>query len=679
MNKSKSVHKTPNKLISEKSPYLLQHAYNPVNWYPWCEEAFEKAKKENKPIFLSVGYSTCHWCHVMEKESFEDEEVTKLMNESFISIKVDREERPDIDNVYMTVCQMLTGSGGWPLTVIMTPEKKPFFAGTYFSKYSKYGRAGMMDLLPKIGELWKDKYNDVVQSSKNITIHLKQLSERAPAGSVSKEVLDKACEIFKRLFDDESGGFGNAPKFPTPHNLLFLLRYWKKTKDTKALYMVEKTLQKMREGGIFDQIGFGFHRYSTDSQWLVPHFEKMLYDQAMLAMVYVEAYQATKKEEYKRTAEEICTYVLRDLRDEKGGFYCGEDADSEGEEGKFYVWREEEIINILDEKESKLFLETFNLKKEGNYLEESVKEKNGTNILFLNREVEIESFENARRKLFIEREKRIHPHKDKKILTSWNGLMIAALSKLYQITQNEKYIDAAKNAFNFLSDNVFMKSDSSVSVLHSYCDGVVDVKGFIDDYAFLIWGLLELYESTFEKKYLENAVELNKYILNNMWDQGSGAFFYTSSRNSEKLILRQKEIYDGAIPSGNSVSMLNLLKLWKHTALEDFENYALKIAPVFADDINHSPVSFSFLLCALDYYFGPSCEIVVVGDKDSEDTKTMLSALRNEFIPNKVLILNPEGKTFSMVNDRATVYVCQNFTCKNPVTDVQDLITMLQN
>ena len=672
MNDSKTVNKTPNKLITEKSPYLQQHAYNPVKWYPWCDEAFVKAKKEDKPIFLSIGYSTCHWCHVMEHESFEDDEVAKLMNETFVSIKVDREERPDIDNVYMTVCQMMTGSGGWPLTVIMTPEKKPFFAGTYYPKHSRYGRIGMMDLIPRIKDIWINKQDEVLESSNQITRHLVHATNNTIGSDIDESILNTGFEMFNSRFDENHSGFGTAPKFPTPHNLLFLLRYFKRTKNKHALHMVEKTLEKMRLGGIYDHLGFGFHRYSTDSQWLVPHFEKMLYDQAMLAIAYTEVYQATKNDFYKNTAEEIFTYVLRDLRSAEGGFYCAEDADSEGVEGKFYVWSENEIRKILNKEEADLIIKAFNVKKEGNYFDEATREKSENNILHLSELPDSQLSESVRQKLFNEREKRIHPHKDKKILTSWNGLMIAALAKSSSVFENENYLNVAKSAFDFIST----KMVKDKALLHSFCDGEAKINAHLDDYAFLIWGLLELYEATFEAKYLKAALDFNEYLLKYFWDEENGGFYFTSS-SGEQLLVRQKEIYDGAIPSGNSICLLNLLRLGKITANTKFENYSHKLIKTFSENIKSAPIAYTQFLCGVDFVFGPSYEIVIVGDEKSEDTKNMISSLRKEFIPNKVLLLNPEGKSFSRIDGKATAYVCQNYSCKSPVTDVNVLVKMI--
>jgi len=452
-----------NHLANEKSPYLLQHADNPVDWYPWGEEAFTKAKEEDKPIFLSIGYSTCHWCHVMEEESFEDTAVANLMNDAFVCIKVDREERPDIDNIYMTVCQLLTGGGGWPLTIIMTPDKKPFFAGTYFPKESRFGRQGLMELIPQLKDAWKNQRDKILKSAGEVTQLLESYTGDAAGTELDESTLNLTYNQLLERYDKQFGGFGTAPKFPTPHHLLYLLRYWKRTGNEKALEMVENTLRSMRRGGIYDQVGFGFHRYSTDFQWHLPHFEKMLYDQALLAIAYTEGYQATGKREYRNTAEEIFTYVLRDMTSPKGGFYSAEDADSEGEEGKFYLWSDAELRNVLGAKDADRFIKIFNVEATGNFVDQSMGDKTGTNILYLKKTTgeisaelkipleKVEIFINSsREKLFKHREKRIHPYKDDKILTDWNGLMISALAKGSQVFNEPRYEIAARNAVDFI-------------------------------------------------------------------------------------------------------------------------------------------------------------------------------------------------------------------------------------
>jgi len=679
-----------NKLKSEKSPYLLQHAKNPVNWYPWGQEAFDRARDEEKPIFLSIGYSTCHWCHVMAHESFEDEEVAKLMNEVFVSIKVDREERPDIDKIYMTICQMMTGSGGWPLTIIMTPDKKPFFAGTYFPKESRFGRVGIIDLIKRIKELWNNQRNELLNSAEQITFSLQNIDQESPGEKFSDEILKKAFRQLSIQFDSVNGGFGNRPKFPTPHNLIFLLRYWKRSGDKKALEMIETTLQAMRKGGIYDHIGFGFHRYSTDSIWLVPHFEKMLYDQALIAIAYIEAYQATKNNLYKETAQEILSYVLRDMMSQEGGFYSAEDADSEGKEGKFYVWTQEELKDILNNDDLELAIKTFNIEESGNYLEEASGKKTKSNILYLKDFPKKENFENLKKirlTLFSERVKRIHPHKDDKILTDWNGLMIVALAKGTTAFQEPKYLETAKKAINFILSNL---RDSKNKLLHRYKDGVSEIDGFLTDYSFLIWSLIELYESTFNIFYLKTALELHEIQIEDFWDNNVGGFYFTA-KDTEELLTKQKEIYDGAIPSGNSIAMLNLLKLSYITGNHELEEKADILLRVFSEKIKANPLAYTQFLIAIDFALGPSYSLVVAGNIDAIDTKELIKALLNEYLPNKVFMFrNIEKPTpdideysnfvefFYNLDDMATAYVCINKTCKPPTHDIDKTLEYLK-
>ena len=687
----------PNRLIKEKSPYLLQHAHNPVDWYAWNEEAFEQARAENKPIFLSIGYSTCHWCHVMEKESFEDSEVAQLMNAAFVSIKVDREERPDVDHVYMTVCQMMTGSGGWPLTIVMTPDKKPFFAATYIPKGSRFGRTGMMELIPRIRDVWKNRHKDVLDSAENMTAALQSLEKENPGEPLDHGLLDKAYQELAQRFDKTYGGFSGAPKFPTPHNFFFMLRYWKRTGHQEALNMVEKTLQEIRWGGIFDQVGFGFHRYSTDKEWLVPHFEKMLYDQAMLALAYLETYQATGKAIYSDTAREIFTYVLRDMRSPEGGFYSAEDADSEGVEGKFYLWTEKEIREILLPDEADLIVRAFHVEKNGNFREEASGKSLGANILYTGKpladmasEMNLpaeelkKKIESARSRLLEVREKRIHPHKDDKILTDWNGLLIAALAKGAQVLGEKAYSDAATDAVNFILKKM-RKPDGRL--LHRYRQGEASISAHLDDYAFLGWGLTELYEATFDAQFLKTALELSKDMIQHFWDHQRGGLFFTSD-DAENLIVRKKEVYDGAVPSGNAVAMLNLLRLGRFTGDAELEERASKIQRVFSEQVRQFPSGYTQFLSAADFSLGPSHEVVVSG---SLGAKEMLDALRSRFFPNQVLLFRPTGgesaaidavaafaKSYNPVNGRATAYVCSGHACKTPTTEVKELMASLE-
>jgi len=690
--------KKQNRLIKEKSPYLLQHATNPVDWYPWGPEAFEKAKKEDKPIFLSIGYSTCHWCHVMAHESFEDPEVAKLMNETFVSIKVDREERPEIDNIYMTVCQMITGSGGWPLTIIMDADKKPFTAGTYFPKETRFGRIGMMDLIPKIKDYWINQREMLISSSHEVIEQLKK-STGTSGDELTKDYLDEAFKEATKAFDEKYGGFRGAPKFPTPHKLLFLLRYWYRTQNAKALEIVESTLTAMRFGGIYDHIGFGFHRYSTDSMWLLPHFEKMLYDQALTALAYTETYLATKNEFYKNVADEIFTYVLRDMTSKEGGFYSAEDADSEGEEGLFYTWPLSEIEEILGKDRAKQYIAIYNLEQQGNFVDQATRERTGRSIPHLKKsltdlalELDIpeellrKELEQDRQRLFKFRENRIHPHKDDKILTDWNGLMIAALATAGRAFGNEKYIQAAEDATKFILENLTTKTDN---LLHRFRDGDAAIQGMIDDYSFFVWGLLELYQSTFTVSYLKQAIAFNKILIDQFWDEQDGGFYFTA-KDAEELLVRKKEIYDGAVPSGNSVSMLNLIRLSRITADIELEEKAAKINKAFSFSIEQALLAHSMFLSSLEYIFGSAFEVVVVGQSKDPYTTLMMNAINSEFIPNKVLLFLPteidspeilDATDFvqykTTVDEKTTAHVCINRFCKFPTNDIEKMLELL--
>jgi uncharacterized protein YyaL (SSP411 family) len=697
---TKEKNKRPNRLIHEKSPYLLQHAYNPVDWFPWGDETFDKAERENRPIFLSIGYSTCHWCHVMEQESFEDPEVAALMNETFVSIKVDREERPDLDHVYMTVCQMMTGSGGWPLTIVMTPDKKPFFAATYIPKQSRFGRSGMMELIPRIQSIWATRKVAVLDSAEKILRAIKSTEPANLGDDLDRAVLDRAYRDFVARFDEDFGGFGVAPKFPTPHIFFFLLRYWKRSGDKRALELVERTLEAMRLGGIFDQVGFGFHRYSTDREWLVPHFEKMLYDQALLALAYLETYQATGKETYGTTARGIFTYVLRTMTSQGGGFYSAEDADSEGVEGKFYVWTEEEIRRNFPTDEADFIVRVFNITKSGNFSDEATGKITGSNILHLGKSIpeiaadlDISShaledrIDDVRRRLFEIREKRIHPHKDDKILTDWNGLMIAAFARGARLLNEPVYAEAAERAVDFILSHLH---DSDGRLLHRYRDGESKITAHLDDYAFFVWGLIELYEATFKDRFLKRAILLNGTMLEHYWDEKTAGFFFTPD-DGEALIVRKKELYDGAVPSGNSVSLLNLLRLARITGRTDLEKKASMIDNAFSEQIKQAPTGFTQFLSGLDFVLGPSYEVVIVGPAGSKETADMIRALFNPFIPNKVVVFRPTNQESPAIDSispfvrnqvsldgKATAHVCRNRTCLKPSTSIQEMMNMLK-
>jgi uncharacterized protein YyaL (SSP411 family) len=680
-----------NRLHFEKSPYLLQHAGNPVDWYAWGEEAFARARAEDKPIFLSIGYSTCHWCHVMEHESFEDAEVAALMNETFVCIKVDREERPDVDQIYMTVCQMMTGRGGWPLTLFLTPDLEPFYAATYLPK------PAMMSVIPKVKETWVTERGQIRDYTARVVQSLQGIASAAPGSKLGESDLKSAYDQLSSRFDQTHGGFGDAPKFPTPHNLTFLLRYWKRTGDDRALQMVETTLERMRRGGVYDHVGFGFHRYSTDRRWFLPHFEKMLYDQAMLLMAYTEAYQATGKDAYRRTAKEIITYVLRDMTGPEGGFYSAEDADSEGEEGKFYVWSTEELRELLGE-DTEFVIGVFGATENGNWTEEATGHHSGTNILYLEQPLEEvaakrgESEEALRRRwepirgrMFDARGKRIHPYKDDKILTDWNGLMVAALAKASRAFDEPKYADAAARAVQFVTSRM---ADPKGGLYHRYRDGEASITSMVDDYAFFVWGLLELYETTFEVGFLERAIRYNGYLVEHFWDDELGGFYFTSDEG-ETLIVRPKEVYDGAIPSGNSVAMLNLIRLARITANTEFERRANDVGRAFNEQVARGASAFTLMMSAVDFATGPSFEIVVAGHAGRDDSRRMTAELNRRFIPSKVVLFRPEGdskavieiapytKAQSALNGEATAYVCRNYACELPTTDVDKMLELL--
>ncbi len=683
------MEKKPNRLIHEKSPYLLQHAYNPVDWYPWGNEAFEKAKTEDKPIFLSIGYASCHWCHVMEKECFEDEEVAKLLNNAFVCIKVDREERPDLDASYMAVCQAMGRSCGWPLNVLMTSRMNPFFAASYIPKYSRQGLSGMLELVPQIVQIWQLRRAELEIVGADIKSRIEAFEKRTPESELGKEVLDDAYEKLKVDFDEEHGGFGSAPKFPRPHTLLFLLRYWKRSGDANALAMVEKSLRQMRLGGVFDQVGFGFHRYSTDAEWLVPHFEKMLYDQALLALAYTEAFLATGAGKFKLTAKENIEYVLRDLVAPEGGFYSAEDADSEGEEGKFYVWTEEEVRKVVQPEDANLAVKLFGVESEGNYFDAAIGKRNGKNILHFPKPLEQTASEagltldeliirlgRIQNALFKARRGRIAPAKDDKILTDWNGLMIAALAKASQVFNNQRYLQAAVKAADFFLTR--MKGEDG-TLFHRYAKGEKAVEGFLDDYAFLVFGLTELYEASFEDKYLEAASGLTKIMAAKFFDVKDGGFYFTAKR-AQDTMPRLKQVYDGAVPSGNSVALLNLLRLSRLTSDTTYEEIASKTFRVFAEEVKGAPQAYTFLLAALDFAVGPAYSVILVGDFIEKDIQEMLASLRKQYLPNMTITLkqpNQVGLGYEKIDEKATAYVCRNQTCMPPTNQVQKMLELL--
>jgi uncharacterized protein len=683
-----------NRLAQEQSPYLLQHADNPVDWYPWGGAAFDKARREDKPVFLSIGYATCHWCHVMAHESFENDTVAAALNESFVAIKVDREERPDVDQVYMTVCQAMTGSGGWPLNVFLTPEGKPFFAGTYFPREERMGMPGFTGILAHIARLWQTDRAKLAETGEGITSAL----QPRPDAAAHRQILDvntlkKAHDQLGQSFDPRWGGFGNAPKFPTPHHLTFLLRWYRRNRDPASLDMVERTLVEMRKGGIFDHVGYGFSRYSVDERWLVPHFEKMLYDQALLAMTYLEACQATGKPLYGQAARDIFTYVLRDMTAPGGGFYSAEDADSEGREGWFYVWTPEEVQQVLGIELGGLFCRFYDISPAGNF-------EHGKSIAHISKPLltfaeqqgldvaELQGqLEDACRQLHAARERRVHPLKDDKILTSWNGLMIAALAKGYQVLGDRAYADAARKAADFILETL---RDPSGRLLRRYRMGHLAYRAYLDDYAFLVWGLVELYESIFDVCYLEEALRLNREMLELFWDDKDGGCFF-AARDGEALIVRDKDLYDGALPSGNSIVVLNLLRLSRITGDVSLEQKAEQVLHVFSGMVADYPMAYTQFLQALDFAIGPTTDIVIAGDLADHGCQEMLTAVHRSFLPNRSLLFKPIGpegdrvaalcahtRQLQPVDHKPTAFVCENFACQSPITDIEGLRDALQ-
>jgi len=672
-----TANKVPNRLAKEKSPYLLQHQYNPVDWYPWGEEAFAKAKAEDKPIFLSIGYSTCHWCHVMERESFEDEEFAAELNKGFVSIKVDREERPDIDHVYMTVCQALTGHGGWPLTVIMTADKKPFFAGTYFPKESRRGLPGLLEILRQVQEIWNTQRQKLLESGEEIILALSSGALRGNPGELPDDIAETTFDLLQRSFDRTYGGFGRAPKFPAPHNLTFLLRYGYVHGDKEALEIVERTLEGMYKGGIFDHVGFGFSRYSTDEKWLAPHFEKMLYDNALLALAYLETYQVTKKRLFREVAEMIFAYILRDMASPEGGFYSAEDADSEGEEGKFYVWTRPEVVEILGREEGEFFCGLYDIGERGNFEGKSIPNLIGRRLDEIG-ENERSRAEKCRETLFQARARRIRPYKDDKILTAWNALMIAALAVGARLLGDEKYLAAAQKAVGFICEKLW---EHEGGLLARYRDGEAAYPAYLDDHAFLVWALLEMYETTYEPQYLKKAVALNGAMLENFWDEQQGGLYMTNKKAGE-LPARPKEIYDGALPSGNSVAALNLLRLAALTGDTIYEEKAGAIFAAFGGDVAEHPSAYCQLMQAYLYLQSPSREIIIVGKKGNGAAQEMIGVLREMFVPHSVSVyLSPEqeGLTevvpfladYRQIKAEAAAFICEDQACREPICDAE--------
>ncbi|MBN2565875.1 MAG: thioredoxin domain-containing protein, partial [Candidatus Eisenbacteria bacterium] len=629
-----------NRLEHEKSPYLLQHASNPVDWYPWGDEAFMRARAEDRPVLLSIGYSTCHWCHVMERESFQDSEVAALLNRSFVCVKVDREERPDVDAVYMEAGRTMSGGGGWPLTLFMAPDRRPFFAMTYIPKTGRFGRPGMMELVPRIAELWSTQRGELLDTAGRVVSALLQETAQPVPRELGVDVMDRAYARLRSEFDGEHGGFGTRPKFPTPHQLLFLLRYWNRAGERDALAMVEATMAGMRQGGIHDHVGFGFHRYSTDEAWLVPHFEKMLYDQAMMVMACTESYLATGKHCCEHTLRGVVEYVLRDLTDDLGAFYSAEDADSEGVEGKFYTWKLSELRELLGEDDLEFATSASRLTEEGNVRDEATGRPTGVNILHLadspgdlakklgvTEQAFFDRLESVRSRLFEARSRRVRPSLDDKILTDWNGLMIAALARASQALGEPSFADAARRAADFVLTT--MRNEEG-RLLHRYRDGEAAILANADDHAFLAMGLFDLYEATHETRYLRESARLMDDMLTLFWDGDGGGFFF-SPRDGESLLTRRKEIYDGAVPSSNSVALLNLLRLGSALARPDLTELADSLVRAFAGTVAASPSAHTMFLTAYDFALGPSVEVVIAGDPEDDHTGALLDVTRGLF------------------------------------------------
>jgi uncharacterized protein YyaL (SSP411 family) len=693
-----------NRLASEQSPYLLQHAHNPVDWFPWGPEAFEKARREDKPIFLSIGYSTCHWCHVMERESFEDQAIAALLNRDYVSIKVDREERPDVDRVYMTFVQATTGGGGWPMSVWLTPDLQPFFGGTYFPPEARYGHPGFASILTQIAAAWAADRDQIADSARDIVEDLRQhvAVEAGRAGAIDHAILDSGFFAFRRIFDVRLGGFGDAPKFPRPSVYNFLLRYWARTKNPEALDMALLTLREMAKGGIHDQLGGGFHRYSVDERWFVPHFEKMLYDQAQLAISCLEAFQATGDPQYAETARRILDYVLRDMTGPEGGFFSAEDADSAADparpdlksEGAFYIWSAEEIRERAGQPAADWFCYRYGVEAAGNVADDPHGEFTGKNILYQAHTVE----ETAQRfgrppdevgaALLEARSERVRPHLDDKILTAWNGLMISAFARGGAILEEPRYAAAARRAADFLIARMY--DAHSGALLRRWRQGEAAIPAFLDDYALFTQGLLDLYEAQFDLRDLELAIRLTEKQMELFEDREQGGFF-ASAADDASLVLRVKEDYDGAEPSGNSVAAMNLLRLARFTNRSGFRESAERTLAAFASRLAAMPAALPQMLAACEWLLGEPREIVLVGDRSDAGTEALLRALHSRFVPNRVVMLvdSPEARRalavripaiefMEKIDGRASAYVCRNYTCQLPVTDSEKLAELIQ-
>ncbi len=677
--------KFTNRLATETSPYLLQHAHNPVDWYPWGEDAFVKAKAEDKPILLSVGYSACHWCHVMEHESFENEQIAGLMNRLFVNIKVDREERPDVDEIYMNAVQMLTGRGGWPMTVFLTPDGKPFYGGTYFPPEDRHNIPAFPRVLAGIAQAYREKPADVAKSTAEILSRLEQLAQRQQTTRpLDVSVLEKTAEGLAQHYDETHGGIGQAPKFPNSSVFSLFLRQAHATGNQRYLNMTTHTLRKMAQGGMYDHLGGGFHRYSVDERWLVPHFEKMLYDNALLARLYLEGYQASGDPFFRQVVEEILAYVEREMMSPEGGFYSTQDADSEGAEGKFFVWDQDEVMRILGDDVGEIFCRYYDVTDVGNFEHKNILHPTlemAQLARLFQRDVDETTQLIARAKdtLFAVREQRVKPGRDDKILTSWNGLMISAFAEAYKVLGHPGYLEVARRSIHFVQTALCREG----RLLRSYKDGQAKFNAYLDDYACFSAALLDVYEATFEPEYLDRAVAFTDVLLARFWDAQEGGFFFTSS-DHEALISRSKSAFDGSVPSGNSVAVSVLLRLYYATEKQDYLTKAEMLLRLFYDALEQNPFGFSNMLCGLDFYLRRPQEIVLLGDPTASETTALLHNIHASFIPNKTLLcFDPAqppqrgvpgllaGKT--RIDDKLTAYVCHNFVCSLPVTSWEEL------
>ncbi len=686
---------TQNHLANETSPYLLQHSHNPVDWYPWGQEALERASQENRPIFLSIGYSACHWCHVMAHESFEDPETASIMNAHFINIKVDREERPDLDHIYMSAVQLMSRHGGWPMSVFLTPDLKPFFGGTYFPPEDRMGLTSFKRILSGVANAWKTRREELLQSSDQLLSVLTQISEILPSNkSLSSELMDQAVEKIVQNFDSQYGGFGGAPKFFHTTELRLCLRSWKKTGLARYLYVVTHTLDQMSQGGIYDQLGGGFHRYSTDDRWLVPHFEKMLYDNALLVPIYLETFQATGNTRYATIARETLDFVLREMTSREGFFYSALDADSENEEGKFYVWDFEEITQHLGNELGDIFASVYGVSTVGNWEGKNILHQTiPLDLAAKKHNISLPSLEQkliqARKSLLQERSKRIRPFRDEKALISWNGLMVHALSMGSQVLDEPRYLEAAQKAMEFLISTLW--NDREAQLFHSYCQSRARFQAYLDDYACLIDGAISLFEVDCDLRWLKTAINMANTMCSHYWDETRGAFYFTAT-NHEPLILRTRDYHDGSIPSSTAMAITALARLGRLTTENRYLNIAESALKAHASTMEESPMATAQMLFALDFLHNQTKEIIILPGADAQEYSRMMRTIFSSFVPNKIVICKNEKTPWEeleqmlpmvrekrVVGNKTTVYVCENYTCQKPSTTLEELTNALNS